>query len=171
MLNALRSAFRKLEGLAQIEITGPLILLIMLLAISAAIKGVAFQVQTLAFELAPDLALWALGIVFSVAATARTYFGGQLVYRVTRDPGGRAMRVDYDVSLPEQIEAGPRHLYMLMYTVTVWILVIVFDSDATRRFVASVTVDWVAQAMNFGCLFLSATAIGLALATLKQGMR
>lgn len=164
-------AVRRIRGFARIQVIGPLLLATMLWAVSISIKAVAFQSTTWVFELAPQMAVWSVGILFTRAVTDRTYFGGQLVYRVMRDQQGRGLRVQYDVSVPDHIEMGPRHLYMFMYAVTVWILTILFAGDATRRFVASVTIDWVAHAVNIGCLFLAATAIGLAMATLREAAR
>jgi hypothetical protein len=94
----------------------------MLFVISSAIKAIAFHNVNFIIDLPEKCSLWAAGVLFSLAVSEQTQFGGRTSYSVSRKQSGTGIEVDYNVILPQQLEFTPKYVYLFVFSMMLWIL-------------------------------------------------
>jgi hypothetical protein len=98
--------------------------------IGAAIKLVAFKSPTVWFEVQPAAALWATGILFTLAVSERTYFRARLVTQVSKKSSGSGVDVNYVVEIPDDLAFSSKMIYLFVGGVAIWILTILLSGYA-----------------------------------------
>lgn len=153
----------------RLEVMGPLVFWSLMFAVGAAIKFSAFQDARVLFDLPPQAALWASGILFSLSVSEQTYFRAKLVPRYTRHKTRPGFSVDYDVTIPEDPGFSPRFIYLFLVGMAAWIFCLLLSgygaSQTARQLdglrIASVAVSYL----------LSAVVVGVALRSLYEVTR
>ena len=123
-----------LEYIMKIEVIGPLIFWTMMFITAAFIKVFAFSDYSFWTQIPPDISLWAMGILFTIAASEKTYSNAKLVPRITRHTSGAGYSVDYDVTVTDNIGFTPKYLYLFLLAVPIWIINILISGFVTDSY-------------------------------------
>lgn len=118
----------------KLETYGPLLVWGVMFAMGAAIKVVAFDSDSLFFDVGPDAALWAVGILFSLAVSEQSHTGARLVHTVTKKPTGAGVEVDYAVFINDDPGFKPKLLYLFVAGIAIWIFVLLVSGVAQEDY-------------------------------------
>jgi hypothetical protein len=151
-----------------LRVLGPLIFWTLMFTIGTAIKIITFQDSTVWFQLAPQICLWASGILFTLAVSPQTYERTRVVKSITKDPSGRMLQVGWDVVAPDDISFIPAYVYLFLSGMVVWILTLLLSGLAGRQFAAAGAIDWGSASLLAISTFLSAGLVGITLYTLRE---
>lgn len=117
-----------------LEKLGPLIVWVLTFAIGAAIKLVAFESDSLLFDVPPDATLWAVGVFFSLAVSEQTYSGARLKSTVNKTEAGDGYQVTYGITLSDQPGFTPKFMYVLLVGITAWIVTLLLSGYAAKQY-------------------------------------
>lgn len=146
-----------------LKVWGPLAFATMLFTIAVAIKIISFGDYYIWLEIAPELALWATGVLFSVSITEYTLFGGRTTYKIRRKRTGNGFEVDFNIEFPNELDFGFKYQYLFVYSMMIWILTLLFSGHAVEMLTTTNQWTWDVHGWNFLCLLLSGTTIGAAI--------
>ncbi len=150
----------------RIEVLGPLIFWSLMFAVGAAIKFAAFNDTSVLFHLAPEVALWATGILFTLSVSEQTYFRARLVPRITRHDSSPGFSVNYDVTIPEELGFSPKFIYLFLSSVSIWIFCLLLSGYSASAPLSSLKISSVIFSY-----FLAALVVGAALRSLYEVTR
>lgn len=125
----------------KLEVIGPLLAWTAMFVIGSAIKYVAFSAHLVWLEAAPEAALWATGIFFTLSASAGNFLERRAIPRMQPDPDGSGFRVTYDVTLPDDLKPSQKFLYLFLVTMMVWIVDILLVGSALQAHQAAEQFD------------------------------
>ena len=91
-----------------IRVWGPLLFTAMLFVIAAAIKLAAFSNTTFFIDLPTELALWATGVMFSLAVSEQMILKGRAEAVFRRKETGTGIEIEYRAIAPESLDFSPR---------------------------------------------------------------
>jgi hypothetical protein len=118
----------------RLEVIGPLIFGTIMYITAILIKVFTFSDFSFWTQISPDISLWALGILFTIAVSEKTYSNAKLMPKITRHPSGFGYSVDYDITITEHIGFTPKYLYMFLVAVPIWIINILISGFVTASF-------------------------------------
>ncbi|MDA3789480.1 MAG: hypothetical protein PF503_13440 [Desulfobacula sp.] len=151
-----------------LKVWGPILFATMLFIVGAAIKIIAFKSDNVFFEMPPDFALWAVGIMFSLAVSEQTQFGGRTYYDISKNKSGTGILVDYKISLPDELSFSPKYIYFFVYSMMIWILTILLSGEASAlNSIANYSIYKI-TAINLVSLALAGTSIGVSIRSLLE---
>lgn len=143
---------------------GPVVFATLLFVIELSIKGMAYNKQDIWIELPPSIALWAVGVLFSLAVSEQTLLRGGVGYRATAQPGKPVIELEYELRLPSQIDFTPKYLYLFVVIMTVWIVALLLSQEALAN-------PGRVQFLMPCAWFLSGGSVAVALLTLTRADR
>lgn len=144
----------------KIEVLGPLIFWSLMFILGAAIKLVAFRSTTVWFEVQPAAALWATGVLFTLAVSERTYFRAKLVTQISKKPSGSGIEVEYVVTIPDDLDFTPKFMYLFLIGVVMWMLTLLLSGYASELYSASQSLTLGGLlAISFSVLFASGIVV------------
>lgn len=154
------------KSTSSLKIWGPLAFWSAMFIIGAAIRLAAFNDLAFWFRLPQDAALWAAGLLFSLAVSEQTYLGTSLTQRIIRKEGGLGYSVDYDVTLREEVGFTPKFMYLFLLGVAIWVLTIVLTGFAAREF-GSKGIGWLVLGLTTSSYLLATFAVVGAIRALR----
>lgn len=154
-----------------LNVWGPLLFATMLFIISASVKIIAFKNHNVWLEVAPELALWAVGIFFSLSISEELILGGKTVRTVSKKASGRGLEIDYVPVLPDNVEFSPKYIYLLIYGIMIWVLTTLLSGQAIEIFDQVEWWDYRVCALNACGIVLSGTAVGAAVRALLEASK
>ena len=161
----------KTRGL-DIVLVGPLVFWSVMYFISAVVKLGAYEDIDVYFEVAPEAALWATGILFTLTASENTYFPARLKLRTSKKPSGTGYDVDYDVVLPEEeIGFTPKFLYFFVVSVGIWIITVLLSGHAIKSFSSANEITLCIFLETSLSVLLAAGLVGFTLKTLYEVLK
>ena len=153
----------------RLEVWGPLIFWSLMFAVGAAIKFSTFQDSGVFYDIAPEAALWATGILFSLSVSEQAYFGVRLVPRYKRHVSRSGFSLSYEVTLPQDPNFGPRFVYIFLVGMAIWIFCLLLSGYGASQPAASQS--WWAIVSTLLSYFLAALLVGAALRCLYEVTR
>ena len=155
------------------DIYGPLVFWSVMFLIGASIQYVTFNKGGVFYNLPSDLALWATGIMFSICVSEPALNQAKLTPNYKKHQNGRGFSVDYDITLPEEINSTPKLTYFFLICIAIWIGSILLSGTSQASIAAITPATTTLQLVAFYSglslsYFLSFFSVGLALYTLRE---
>lgn len=146
-----------------LKIGGPLISWSAMFVIGITIKAVSFDDNTVWFEIAPEAALWATGVFFTIAIADDIFSRAKLLPKYKRKETGLGYEIDYDITLPESydLSSQTKYFYIFLISLVAWIINI-FLSGFALEASSSSTPGGVAITLTPLSIFLFAISIAIA---------
>src|SRR5215470_14970613 len=111
---------------------GPLICWSIMFAVGVMVKYFTFKNDSVWFDIAPDVTLWATGILFTIAAADA--FQPKLLSKYAKKETGMGFEMDYEVTLSETYEpAQSKYLYLFLFGLGGWIINIFLSGFISAR--------------------------------------
>lgn len=117
----------------------------MLFGLESVIKGLAFDSDTILFEIAPKLCLWAIGIIFGIIVSSKQVIRGQ-----------------------ERILTKDTIIYTFIYSICAWVATVVLSNKSIIIFHQSGLWTPSIYYMLNGSLILAGGAIGSVLLIARE---
>jgi len=112
---------------------GPLICWSIMFAIGVMVKYFTFKSDSVWFDIAPDVTLWATGILFTIAA-ADAFYQPKLLSKYAKKETGMGFEMDYEVTLSETYEPmHSKYLYLFLSGLGGWIINIFISGFISAR--------------------------------------
>ena len=151
-----------------LKVWGPLLFASMLFVIAAVIKFVSFTKAAAFLSMGSEFALWATGVLFSLAASEQTRFGGRTEHIFRRKTSGSSIEIQYKALAPDRIDLSPRFLYFFVYSMMIWILCIVISEKSCAIYALQNQYSIKLILLCALCFVLSATSVGIAIRSLLE---
>ena len=118
----------------ELKLMGPLICWSIMFVIGIMIKLFTFKNDSVWFEIAPDVTLWASGILFTLAA-ADAFYRPRILSKYAKRETGTGFEMDYEVTLPESYEpiTHSKYLYLFLLGLGGWIINIFISGFISSR--------------------------------------
>lgn len=155
------------------DIYGPLIFWSLMFLVGASVQYVAFDQNGIIFSLPIDLSLWATGILFSICVSKQAISDAKLIPKYKKHEDGQGFSINYDVTLPENIDSTPKLTYFFLFGIAIWIISILLSGiskealEAGASATANLNYLKIYSALSLS-YFLSFFSVGLALNTLGE---
>jgi len=139
--------------------------------IGSAIRYVAFDNPLVWVEAAPEAALWATGIFFTLAVSASNFLERRAVPRMEPDAEGTGFRVKYEVVLPQDLRPSQKFLYMFLIAITVWIVDVLLVGSALKSYDTTQRFELLFMVCVATSFSITAFVIVLALRSIREVLR
>lgn len=146
-----------------LKVWGPLIFTILLFVIATGIKFFGFAAKDIWLTVAPELSLWATGVLFSLSVARSTFLSAKATPTFTQNPGSSSVTISYAVQLPSKIESSEKYLYSFMFTMTLWVLTVLLSGYCVKTVGTSTAWTTEVWVWNTVGLMLSGISIGIAM--------
>ena len=105
-----------------LKVIGPLVCWSIMYAVGVMVKYFTFKNDSVWFDIAPDVTLWATGILFTIAA-ADAFYQPKLLSKYAKKETGMGFEMDYEVTLSEAYEpTHSKYLYLFLFGLGGWII-------------------------------------------------
>lgn len=153
----------------QHKLWGPLLVTLLAFVAGGSIQLAGFGQANRLPDFAPELALWSTGILFALSLLQDTNSLGRGQPSVIR----RSLSYEVKVDLTTTDRAGfdTRYLYALVFTMMIWILTTVINSQCARILERTNTLSFGAVVLNIIGCFLAGISVGVALCFLVNDLR
>jgi|SRR5215831_11301980 len=117
-----------------VKMIGPLISWSVMFAIGVMVKYFTFRNDSVWFDIAPEITLWASGILFAIAA-ADLFYQPKILSKYAKKETGMGFEMDYEVTLSGSNEptAHSRYLYLFLFGLAGWIINIFISGFISAR--------------------------------------
>ena len=147
----------------QTRVVAPITLIVVMTSVTIGIKVIAFGHLDIAFRLPQNMALWAVGILFSLAVAEPALLRASLAEEYKPSPETNEIRLRYDVVFPEQITRSPKYLLFFNVATGLWVLVVLLTEKAI-----AISTGTAAMAYATTAYFLAGAAVGLSVHSLLE---
>ncbi|HKA23134.1 MAG TPA: hypothetical protein VKN18_33005 [Blastocatellia bacterium] len=112
---------------------GPLICWSIMFAVGVMVKYFTFKNDSVWFDIAPDVTLWASGILFTIAA-ADAFYQPKILSKYAKKETGMGFEMDYEVTLSETYEpTHSKYLYLFLFGLGGWIINVFLSGFISAR--------------------------------------
>jgi len=111
------------------ETYGPLTFWALLFACASIIKYFAYDDTNLLYDIPIELSLWSVGILFTLAASEKTYYNAKLTQKFTKKTTGPGYEIDYEVKVGDDYGFKPKFLYLFLISIVIWIICIILKYE------------------------------------------
>lgn len=116
-----------------LKVIGPLVCWSIMFAVGVMVKYFTFKNDSVWFDIAPDVTLWATGILFTIAA-ADAFYQPKLLSKYAKKETGMGFEMDYEVTLSETYEpTHSKYLYLFLFGLGGWIINIFMSGFISAR--------------------------------------
>ena len=154
------------------DIYGPLIVWSLMFFVGSFLQYIAFDKAGVFYNLPPDLALWAVGILFTICVSEGALNKAKIATTYTKKKNGLGYMVDYDITLPENITSGSKMMYLFLIVICIWIVSLLLSGSSQESMEALSASAVIKLNQSYFVLmlsyFLSFLSVGLALHTLNE---
>lgn len=155
----------------KLDVVGPLLFWTAMFFIGSLIKFIAFKNNMVWIEAAPEAALWATGILFTLSVSAGNFLERKAIPRMEHDPDGSGFKVKYDIILPENLKPTQRFFYLFLAALVVWILDIFLIGSAIDLHNAAGKFELVSIACISSSFLLTSAIVVIAICSVGETLK
>jgi hypothetical protein len=150
------------------RVWGPLVFASLLFVIASAIKLIAFGKTSFILDIGSEFALWATGVLFSLAAANKVLLEGRTEQVFKKKSSGTGIENDYIALPPDELDFTPKYLYLFIYSMMSWILTLLISEQAHIIYGTAKAHSFASISLAFLALSLAATSVGIAIRALLE---